>query len=235
MPYTARELITRAYYLSGVVSRDFQIVDDAQITSGLNLLNEALADTSIDSDLVPYYKEHSFNAITGQEKYFIPGLIQAETFTFNKDVVRYPTRVENRTKYFGASRQDNIQSLPYQYHFERVLNGSDLYIYFLPNENYPCKIWGKFKLDEVTDECDDLSLIYDKFYIKYLTYATAEEICDENQITMSPEARRELQRMEKKILAVSPTDLTLKKRDRFGRGGIINYGYANLGTGWEPG
>ena len=181
MPYTARELINRAYYLSGIVSRKFQSVSGDQATDGLGLLNETLATEGISGDLIPYYKEYSLTAVVGQEKYFIPGLIQPETFTFNIGPVRYSTEYKQRRKYFATPRQDNIQSLPYEWHIERVLNGADLYIYFKPNTAYPMKLWGKFKLDEITDLCDDLLLVYDRFYLKYLTYALASEICDEWQ------------------------------------------------------
>lgn len=234
MPYTARELIVKSYYLSGVVSKDFQKVDDSQIISGLNLLNEALADTSIDGGLIPYHTEYSFNAVTGQEKHFIPGLIQPETFTFYIGDIRFPTVVQQRRGYFGSARADNIKSLPYKYHFERILNGSDLYLYFLPNENYPCKIWGKFKLDEINDLCADLLLVYDRFYLKYLTYKLAEEICDDNQISTPPNIARTLEILEKKIIKISPKDLVLKKRTAYRKGSYVNYAYANLGNGWEP-
>ena len=167
MPFTVRELINKAYYLSGIVSRKFQSVSGEQITDGLNLLNEALAEEGITGSLIPYYKEYSLTAVAGQEKYFIPGLIQAETFTFNIGSVRYSLNARQRHRYFGTARQDNIQSLPYEWHIERTLNGADLYIYFLPSTNYPMKLWGKFKLDELDDLCEDLLLTYDRYYLKY--------------------------------------------------------------------
>ena len=132
MPCTATELINRAYYLSGVVSRKFQSVSGAQVTDGLNLLNEILAEKGITGALIPYYKEYSLALITGQEKYFIDGLIEIETVTFNIDTVRYSMRGKGRKAYFGSGRADDIQTLPYEWRLERVLNGSDIYIYFLP-------------------------------------------------------------------------------------------------------
>lgn len=234
MPYTAGELITRAYYLSGVVSRDFQSVSGGQKTDGLNLLNEALAEEAMTGELIPYYKEYSLNAIAGQEKYFIPNLIQVDTFTFNIGTVRYPTEVQQRRKYFGRGRSDNIQSLPFTYHIERVLGGSDLYIYFLPKEAYPLKIWGKFAFDDIATTCEDLSLIFDKYFIKYLTYTLAEDICEENQIPFPPEAQKKLSSLGEQLTYISPPDLTTKKYSSLGGRETVNYAYANLGTGWWP-
>lgn len=234
MPFTVRELIIKAYYLSGIVSRKFQTVSGDQITDGLTLLNETLATEGIDGQLIPYYQEYSFDAVAGQESYFIPGLIEPETLTFNIGPVRYSMQYRQRRRYFATSRADNIQSLPYEWHIERKLNGADLYLYFKPNTNYPLKLWGKFKLDDVTDLCADLDLVYDKFFIKYLTYALAREIVDEWGQNLPIETSKELARLEEKLTYVSPMDLTTKKQSVFRSGDEINYGYANLGTGWLP-
>ena len=235
MPFTVRELINKAYYLSGIVSRKFQSVSGDQVTDGLALLNESLASEGITGSTIPYYKEYSLNAVAGQEKYFIPGLVEADTFTFNIGSVRYSMDAKRRFKYFGTPRQDDIQSLPYEWHIERVLNGADLYIYFLPDTNYPMKIWGKFKLDdELDDLCADLLLVYDRFYLKYLTYALAKEICEDHQAPFPLEAAKELAELKEKLTYVSPIDLTMRKRSSFHGANEINYGYANLGRGWLP-
>lgn len=234
MPFTARELINRAYYLSGIVSRKFQSVSGDQATDGLGLLNETLAAEGINGELIPYFKEYSLVAVVGQEKYFIPGLVQPETFTFNIGSVRYSMDYKQRHKYFATPRQDNIQSLPYEWHIERTLNGADLYIYFLPNTDYPMKMWGKFKLDEITDICDDLLLVYDRYYLKYLPHKLASDICNEWQIPLPIEVSKELARLEEKLTYVSPIDLSIRKRSSFDTSTEINYGYANLGNGWLP-
>lgn len=234
MPYTARELITKAYYKSGIVSRTFQSIGKSEITDGLTFLNDILAVEGSTGILIPYFKEYSLNAVAGQEKYFIPNLITLETFTFNIGVVRYSMRTTARNKYFGSSRADNITSLPYEWHFERSLNGADLYIHFLPDQNYPMKIWGKFGLDEITDLCDDLLLAYDRFYIEYLCYALAQDICIENQ-EMTPLAlQKGLRRLEGKMRSITSLDYSTKKISSFQRGVVFNYAQANLGNGWCP-
>ena len=234
MPFTARELINRAYYLSGVVSRRFQSVSGSQATDGFNLLNETLSAEGITGSLIPYYKEYSLNVIAGQETYFIPGLIEVETITFNINTVRYSMSGKGRKSYFGEGRADNIQTLPYEWHIERTRGGSNLYVYFLPDTNYPFKIWGKFALDEISDICDDLLLVYDRFYLKYLGHALAADICNENHTTLPPQTAAELQKLEEKLTYVSPKDLHIQKRSTLQSQGSLNYGDINLGEGWRP-
>ncbi|MFA6080717.1 MAG: hypothetical protein WC753_04565, partial [Candidatus Gracilibacteria bacterium] len=116
--------------------------------------------------VIPYYQEYDFDAVAGQEEYFVPNLVNAETLTFNIGPVRYSTSPMGRKAYFGSGRVDNIQSLPFDWHAERVLGGSNIFLYFVPNTNYPIKIWGKFGFDNVTFN-QDLLLIYDEYYVDY--------------------------------------------------------------------
>jgi hypothetical protein len=231
---SARELIINSFYTAGIASRTFETVTGEQITQGLRLLNDLLAEQAITGSLIPYYQEYSLTAVVGQEKYFIPDLIEVETFTFNIGPVRYSMENTQRKRYFGTGRSDNIESLPHRWHVERTLNGSDLYIYFLPSQAYPMKIWGKFGFDEITDLCTDLSLVYDRFYRNYLQYALAEYLCSEYNKSLKPNAEKILRRLEKKLEWVSPMDLSMNKRSTLTRRNRINYGDVNLGQGWRP-
>lgn len=234
MAYTARKLIINSYYLSGIVSRGLQSVSGEQLTDGLDLLNALLAVKSIHQNLVPYYREYSINAVIGQEIYNIPALIEAETLTFNIGSVRYSMMALPRNKYFGTGRVDNIQSLPFDWHYERCLGGSNLYIYFNPNVTYPMKIWGKFGLTSVADENVDLSLTYDAFYIEYLRYALAEYICAEYNITFQPQSQKKLNEIEAQLSYVSPKDLTIQKLTTLSAATGFNWGDVNIGKGWRP-
>lgn len=234
MPHTARELIIDAYYLSGVSSRDLQTVTGSQITDGLTLLNELLAVKGMTGALIPYYKEYQFNAVVGQEKYFIENLIDIETFTFTIDTVRYSTYPEGRREYFGSGRANDIQSLPYSWRMERTLDGTDLYLYFLPDVAYPLTIWGKFGFEEITDLCLDLRTLYDRYYMVYLRYALAEYICEYNGITFKPQAAAKLKQLEEKLTYISPIDLSIRKQSTLQRKTSLNYGDINIGQGWRP-
>ncbi len=234
MSYTARQLITRAYYLSGIVSRQLQTVAGDQITNGFELLNDMMAFKSAHQRLIPYYKEYAFNAVTGQEKYNIPNLVLAETLTFNIGPVRYSMRDTSRKKYFGTARVDNIESLPFNWHIERTFGGADLYIYFIPNTNYPLKLWGKFGFDEIATVDDDLSLLYDKFYLTYMRYALAEYICEDSRITFSAQSAAHLKEFERALTDISPMDLTMDKLSTLRRRYSLSYADVNIGRGWRP-
>lgn len=235
MAYTAVQLITRAFYLSQVVSRELETVSGQQVSDGLTWLNALLSLKSAKSNLIPYYSEYDLVAVPGQEMYFIPELIQAETMTFNIGPVRYSMAPTPRKSYFGSGRVDNISSLPFSWHAERLLGGSNVYLYFLPAGDYPMKIWGRFGFVNVTLETD-LETTYDEFYIDYLRYRLAKRICSEFGIPMQPQAMQELDELESAITDVSPPDLTLTKWTSLGQDSSgINWGDINIGKGWRPG
>lgn len=231
MVYTVRELITRSYFLSGVVGKEFQLPTGEQITDGLQMLNALLSIKTANQRMIPYYNEYQFTSVVGQEKYFIPNLILAETFTFNIGALRYQTINQNRKQYFGTPRVDNIESLPFTWHVEREKGGSSLYIYFLPNQDYPCIIWGKFSLSDVTLD-QDLSLSLDQFYIEYLRYALAEYICQENNVSFTPQSEKKLNELEQNVFDISPLDLTMTKISSLQRQNGMNWAQVNIGGAW---
>jgi hypothetical protein len=233
MAYTALQLITRAFYLSAIVSRPAQTVSGDQITDGLYLLNSCLDFKSSDLRLIPYYQLHNFSAVVGQEKYYIEGLLSVETLTFNIGSVRYSLSEKTRDEYFAYPRVDNIQSLPFSYRIERSLGGSDIYIYFKPDQAYPMHLMGKFGLTDVALNTD-LSAVYDAFYIEYLRYALAEMICSEYGATFPDESKAKLKEYEKKIMDVSPSDLSIQKKTYFGGNFGIDWKAVNLYRGYTP-
>ncbi len=232
MAYTTLQLINNAYYESGIVSRGFETVGGQQAQDGLQFLNDLIADKTIENGLIPYYQEYDFNAVTGQEKYFIEDLISIDTFVFYIDTVRYQTENRARREYFGTSRADNIQSLPGSWHMERCFQGANLYIYFKPNQAFPLTIWGQFRLQQVVIN-QDLSLTLDRFYINYLKSDLAVRLCAEYNYTVPSGVAKALANYEDTISKKSgPMDLRLVKLSSLQRRGGINYGQVNLGKGW---
>ncbi len=232
MAYTTLQLITNAYYESGIVSRGFETVGGQQANDGLQFLNDLIADKTIENGLIPYYEEYNFNAVIGQEKYFIQDLIEIDTFVFYIDTVRYQTENRARREYFGSSRADNIQSLPGSWHMERCFGGANLYIYFKPNQNFPLTIWGQFRLQQVAIN-QDLSLTLDRFYINYLKFDLAARLCAEYNYTVPPGVAKALANYEDSISKKSgPMDLRLVKLSSLQRRGGINYAQVNIGHGW---
>lgn len=234
--FSARELISKAYTLSGIVSADLSTVSGSQLTEGLSLLNDLLAVEGVTGMLISYYKEFIFNTVPAQEKYFIPGALEVETVTFNIDNVRYSTRNVGRTMYFGSARADNIESLPFNWHIERVLDGIDLYMYYLPDRIYPIKVWGKFGLTEIpfADLDVDLLLTYDRYFTVYMRYALARYIAEQYNINLPPQTLMSLATLENKLLYVSPKDYSLRKDSTLQVDTALNYGDVNIGKGWRP-
>jgi hypothetical protein len=234
MAYTVTNLITNAYYISGIVSRDFQIVSGSQINDGLQLTNEVLTDKYADKGMVPYFTQYNFNAVIGQEAYFIPNLIEIETLVFfiSNNTVRYSMRKNGRIAYFGNARANTVQSLPFNWHFERSLGGGSIYLYFLPQEAFPMQLWGQFGLTEVALN-QDLTLTYDQFYISYLKYALCKKLCLNFNYDMPPGAKEELLKYELMISKrVGPMDLHAQHVSTLGKSHTLNYATANLGRGW---
>lgn len=234
MAYTVTKLITNAWYLSGIVSRDLETVSGDQISDGLDLLNAVLAIKTANRRLIPYFTQYMLNAVPNQEVYFIPNLINAETLTFNIGPVRYSMQWLDRKKYFGTGRVDNISSLPFDWHVERTKGGANLYLYFLPDSNYPLIIWGKFSLAMLTNLQQDLSLTLDAFYIEYLRYALAEYMCSEYNINLQPQSQQKLNEYEEIITDISPIDLSVSKTSTLQRHQGLNWGDINIGRGWRP-
>jgi hypothetical protein len=231
MTYLASQLITRSWYLSGIVARNLETVSGDQITDGLYLLNVLLDFKGTDVRLIPYFSYYEFPMVVGQEMYFIPNLYAVETLTFNLGPVRYPMTPCNRVRYFGTGRVDNIVSFPFQYHLERAEGGSNIFIYYLPIQTFPTKLHGKFALTDVTLNTD-LTTVYDTFYIEYLRYGLAQLMCNEYGVAFAPEKLAMLKEYEKKLTDVSPPDLNLTKVSFMNDRSQINWAQLNIGRGF---
>jgi hypothetical protein len=154
MPYTAQQLITNSWYLSGIVARNLQVPTGDQIGDGLDMLNDLLNFKQIETDLIPYWQYITFPAIPGQEYYFLPGVAAVEEMTFNLGVVRYPMVGVTRTNYYGSSRVDNISTLPFSWNYDRSLGGGNLAMYFIPDQPYPMKMKAKLFFTDVSLNTD---------------------------------------------------------------------------------
>lgn len=233
MAYTARMLITRAYYLSQVVSRQLQTVSGEQVNDGLFLLNALLEFKGTDLREIPYFKRDTLTLQAGVDEYFIQNLLYVDAMTYNIGVVRYPMSELTRKQFFDTARVDNIQALPFSYRVEREKGGSRIYLYFAPQDNYILKLSGKFGFTNVTLDTD-LTLYYDNFYIEFLRYQLAEYICSDYGATFPDESKAKLREMEEKILDVSPADLSIRKTTFFTTQSPMDWQAINISGGWFP-
>ncbi len=234
MAYTALQLITRAYYLSQIVSRQLQTPTGDQITDGLYLLNADLDYKNTDLRLIPYFQRTTFNTVQGVGEYFVDGLLYVDSLTFNLGTVRYSLIENTRREFFSGPRIDDVQSLPYCYRTERELDGTRIFLYFIPNDVYIMKLSGKYRLPTVT-LTTDMSLTYDEFYLEWLRYSLAVKICEEYGATVPDATRMKYNEMTKKLMDVSPADLSMQKRGYFGGKGVMDWQQLNIGKGWYPG
>lgn len=233
MAFTALQLINNAYDTSGIVALDLETPTGAQTSRGLKLLNAMLSFQGINGRVIPYFKTYTFNGVVGQETYFVENLISIETMTFDLNSVRFSMVEQERIRYFGWPRANNINSLPLTYHLERTKGGANIRVYFFPNQTYPFNLIGKFGLTDVTNQTD-LSAIYDEFYIDYLTYKLAQRICGSYTIQFTAENEQILNEYEQTLRDLSPLDFSMKKVSTLQKRTGYSYADANLGRGWEP-
>lgn len=233
MTYVARELIADAYALSGFVGRDFQTVTGAQERVGLTLLNECISEKSVDKRIIPYFGSYTLNSVIDQQKYFIPYLVEIESFTFTIGTIRYASKPTSRKDFFATPRAEQISSLPFQWHIERKLGGADLYLYFLPAGIYLLTIWGKFGFASVS-LTTDLSLVYETWYTKYLRYELAAAICEDGNTAVPPNVIAKLESMHYNMRDQSPMDAQIRTVPKFGTNMTLGWAFINLGQGWIP-
>ena len=260
MAYTAQDLITRSWFLSGIVARNLQVPTGDQIYDGLHMLNNLLDFKQIETDLIPYWQYITFLAVPTQEYYFLPYVAEIETSTFNIGVVRYPMVQTSRTNYFGSSRVDNIYTLPFSWNYERGVGGGTFATYFIPDQPYPMKMKAKIFLVDVslTTDLQDVTANfvntynvqyytpytfinngiqgYDTAYIEYLRYALARYMCSEYGVMFNPESERILLSYQRKLMYEGPPDVTGKKLSILYADSNpgYNWGDCNLGHGWRP-
>lgn len=234
MPYTTDALATGAFFLSGVLGRDFQTPTGPQIDIAVDLANDIIADKVVDKGMIPYYSKIEFNAIGAQPDYYFPNLIDVSTCVFFINTVRYAMTKINRNSFRGDPRAENIQSLPFNYLFERQLGGGKLSVYFQPDKSFPMEMWGLFRMAQITLG-QDLEQTLDRFYINYLKYKTAERICFEWNYAVPEGLAKQLRMYELSIdKSSAKMDITMNKISAlspYTRG--VNYGLVNLGP-WQP-
>lgn len=259
MPYTAQQLITRSWFLSGIVARNLQYPTGDQITDGLQMLNDLLNFKQIETDLIPFWQYITFLATPGQEFYFLPYVAEIETSTFNINVVRYPMVKTPRRNYFGSSRVDNIETLPFSWNLERGVGGGTFGMYFIPDQPYPIKMKAKIFLFDVSLNTDlqdvTASFIntynvpnytaysfinnaiqgYDTAYIEYLRYSLAEYMTSEYGVEFNPQSKKILDSYKRKLMYMDPPDMSMKKLSILSANNQpgYNWGDVNIGHGWR--
>lgn len=231
MATTTQDVITDSFYLSQILARGYETLDPEMLSDGLNRLNGFIALKSVEKRMISYYSVYNGFFVPGQEEYYIENLVEVDSITFQLNTIRFNMREYSRYDYFATARANFIQTLPYSWHSERALNGTNFWVYFLPNQPYPFQIIGKFQLTEVFFN-QDLALIFDKFYIEYLKYGLAEYLCGYYTVDVPTHVIETLKKMNKSVRDTSPIDFTLTKQSFFSAETYINYAAVSLSPGW---
>ncbi len=237
MAYLVAQLVTNAFYTSGIVARDLQVLDQGRMKQGIQVLNSLLDWKSADMMLIPYWTPYTFNTEVGVETYFIENLYQADPITFNIGPLRLPMQSQSRRVYDGSVRVDTTQSLPVIYRVERAevdgKEGSNIKMFPLPNAVYPIKLQGKFALTNVVADTD-LKSVYAKYYIEYLHYELSSMLAEQWDIEFGATKMARLESYRKKLMYLSPPDLTCTKISTLGNSYGVNWAFVNLFTGYLP-
>jgi hypothetical protein len=227
----AVELINRALVLAGIVSVGFDQPEGPEGSDGLFWLNQILGELQTTGLEIPYITEILLPTIAGQEFYDVPNLIVTEAVTFNLDNVRFSMKRVDIKQYKNTFRVNNIETLMYEYYVQRILGGSRIELYFIPNQVYEVTINGRFALSQVTFNTD-LSTVIDQYYVSYLMYLLAERLTQWYKISLNPSVKVQLEQFRKRIMKVNPLDHSFEPSRLLSPGGTINWGTVNLSGGW---
>ena len=172
--------------------------------------------------------------VPNQETYFVEGCAEIQSMTFDYSDVRFSMDECSTNQYFKTSRVNNITTLPFNWTQKRVDGGTEIYLYFLPDKEYPLNIYGKFYLYNV-GLFDDLRGQADSGFLEYLRYRLAQYICSDYGIVFNPESEKLIESYKRKLMYMSPPDVTLNKVCVLSSNNPgLNWWYINVGKGRRP-
>ena len=228
------QLITRAWFYTGIVQRESQTADDTQSEDGLIEFNSLLTKFNINGGVIPYLKHVDLPLITGQQIYEVPNLRRVDVLAYNLGDVRYALRGDNKNNYFGSVRVNNINSLPYQYYTENYVGGTRIYLYFLPIENLVLNITGIYGFPKVIFSTE-LDTVMDGFFQDYLVFKLAKRLCDFYLAPTPKGVQDELDDYEDNIEGLNPVDLTCNVKNMYSSSSGNNFWtWVNFNRGWIP-
>jgi hypothetical protein len=232
--YTLAQLVSGAYYESGVVARGLQAVSGPQASDGLMLFNEILVEKSMDTVFLPYLTEFTMDLEPQTETYFVSGLRELATLTFNIGNVRFPLDEMGVKEYNATGRVDNVSALPVSFWLQRVLGGMNIKLYPLPASTYVLNILGKFDYPQVSNYEIDLDQTYDDFQILYFKFKLAYRILLFNKQPVPQTLKEQLDNLERRFHDLSGQDWSIQKISTVNCGFYPNYMQVALKDGWRP-
>lgn len=224
---TAQQIVDSGWYLSGIVARDYEVVSGSQSADGLEILNDILSEMAVTGKYQPYYTQITQNVTKGSASFFVTNLIDCDSVTFKIQSVTYTMNRRNVTQYFNKSFVNSVESLPYEYYFQREVGGGRIFIYYSPSDDYDFRVSGRFSIN-IVESTTDLSSQFDQIYLTYLKYACAVRMCQFDNVTPPKTVQQELFRIRKMITKMSPSIAENQNISILGSYKAPSYGRANL-------
>lgn len=199
------ELITRAYIEANVISAEFETASEQQTSNALYLLNVCLSESQINGNFIPFETHTTITCVPGQQEYSLTDVVEVRQITFLDGDVRFNMICDSQYRFFGSMRVDEIRSLPFHYYVERCVGGSNLYLYFLPDQAYTLQLLVKKSITQLTiaDNLDQ----FDLFFIDYLTHLLAQRLCIEAGQVFRSDLKDLMNKYETKMKQLTPLRL----------------------------
>lgn len=227
-----REIVNKAIYLSGLSSRVLDEPQPEYSADGLRWLNGFLAELGMTGREIPFITTYVFNAVVGQQTYFVPGLIDTDSVTFELGKVRYSMERVFNNNFYATARVNSVNSLMYKYYVQRLPNGSNIDFYFFPSQNFPIHVRGRFSYPPLTYDTQ-MDTIVDGGTQDFFIYKIAQRLCGYYGQMFSDANNAELARLEDYVRNMNAPDTTFQARMILCRNDLLNWGQINFGRGWS--
>lgn len=220
---TTNDLIVNSLYLLGELAVGEQ-PDNFMLVTGLDLINELLEKFTLDSIYIPYVDTVEFTMVPGQEVYTVSDMVTAD-ITSNRIVdlylanytvpttgdttLNYQIKIINESQFYLSLRQNDLETRPGFIFLVKQKNYSEIHIYPIPDQAYPCQLRCKLMLSAL-DSDDDLSEL-EPYYYGFLKYALARKFLAYYPSGNWPQTNEdEYQDYYGNLKAANPTDLSIQ-------------------------
>lgn len=182
MAITVRELLVRAFYLTGIFSPQTKPIEH-ELDEALFSLNELLDANSGDSLLVPFWKKLTFTLTPGVDSYTVgPSgamitsnkIIDIVSANLIRQNVAYPLTVIESEELYDNSRYLLNQSMPGYIMLQNAASVSTVQFYPSPSLADTVLLIAKFTLSDL--KLDDLLTELPDYYLRYLRFALGKEL-----------------------------------------------------------
>lgn len=218
---TTNDLIDASYRFLGELGED-EPVSGTMVERGLYILNELIDQFSNDAIYIPYLKKINFDFIPGQGTYTVSNVVGVDAdidanrivgldyANYSVQQIVYPLTIINKSQYFNLTRLNNLQTRPGFIYLSKANLQSELVVYPIPNQPYPCEVNVKEMIDEF--ELNEPMVNVPPYFQRFLRYALTRELKSwYPSANWSQENEQEYTRMFEDLKAADEMDLTIRQ------------------------